>query len=286
MIIEEARAKVNLTLPVLGKRSDGYHELDSVMHSITLADTVTLEKADCLSLSVSGDAPQGQKNLMWQAAELFFKETGTPGAASMTLEKQIPSEAGLGGGSADAAAVLRGLFRLYAPPIPKARLLSMAAALGSDVPFQMEGGCARCRGRGTELAALSPWEGLPLIVVKPDFAVSTKKAYALLDEREMPSSPAATERCVKAIADRDLSLLVDSLSNDFEAVLFHEEPRLREAFRFLSSFSVPARMTGSGSAFFLLPGERDRLSLMEAIKKARPSWQIFSAETAGWHSCI
>ncbi|MDY6084082.1 MAG: 4-(cytidine 5'-diphospho)-2-C-methyl-D-erythritol kinase [Dialister sp.] len=286
MIIEEARAKINLTLPVLRKRSDEYHELDSVMHSITLADTITLEKADRLSLSVTGDAPEGGENLMWQAAEMFFKETGVASAVSMTLEKRIPSEAGLGGGSADAAAVLRGLARLYTPSMDRDCLLSMAETLGSDVPFQMEGGCARCRGRGTELTALSPWEGLPLIVVKPDFSVSTKKAYTLLDAREAPPSSDMTELCAKAIADRDRSLLTRSLSNDFEAVLFHEEPRLREAFTFLSSFSVPARMTGSGSAFFLLPKEKDRLSLMEAIKKARPTWQIFSAETDSWHSCI
>lgn len=279
MISEQARAKINLTLPVLKKRADGYHDLDSIMHSITLCDTVTLEKADEISLSVSGDAPAGEDNLMWQAAALFFKEMGLSGGVSMTLQKRIPSEAGLGGGSADAAAVLRGLARLYTPSMKKESLLSMAAALGSDIPFQLVGGCCRCTGRGTELFPLRPWEGLPLIVVKPDFAVSTKKAYALLDERKFSPSAGATGLCMKALEEKDFAKLSASLSNDFETALFAQDARLKDASAFLSSFSVPALMTGSGSAFFLLPDETNRSSIMAAIQNARPEWQVFSAET-------
>ena len=114
-ITEEARAKINLTLPVLGKRPDGYHELDTIMMSVTLADTVELVPAAGISLAVEGSAPQGPENLMWRAAALFFRETGGGGAA-MRLVKRIPSEAGLGGGSADAAAVLRGPASSAAAP--------------------------------------------------------------------------------------------------------------------------------------------------------------------------
>ena len=113
MIAEKAYAKINLTLSVGEKREDGYHEIDSVMHSISLCDEVTLTEAGGISLSIKeGLAPGGKANLMWEAAELFFRETGFSGGVHMELVKQIPSEAGMGGGSSDAAAVLRGLNRM------------------------------------------------------------------------------------------------------------------------------------------------------------------------------
>ena len=113
MIAEKAYAKINLTLSVGEKREDGYHEIDSVMHSISLCDEVKLTEAGGISLSIKeGLAPGGKANLMWEAAELFFRETGFSGGVHMELVKQIPSEAGMGGGSSDAAAVLRGLNRM------------------------------------------------------------------------------------------------------------------------------------------------------------------------------
>ena len=113
MIIETAHAKINFTLSVGSKRADGYHSIDSLMHSISLSDRITLTKAEAITLSVTeGEAPLGRENLMVRAAERFFEETGLSGGVSMTLAKRIPSEAGMGGGSSDAAAVLRGLARL------------------------------------------------------------------------------------------------------------------------------------------------------------------------------
>ena len=136
MITEKAYAKINLTLSVGERREDGYHEIDSVMHSISLCDEVTLTEAGGISLSIKeGLAPGGKANLMWEAAELFFRETGFSGGAHMELVKQIPSEAGMGGGSSDAAAVLRGLNRMTG------QQLSLAALA------DMEIGRASCRER-------------------------------------------------------------------------------------------------------------------------------------------
>lgn len=279
MITENAYAKINLTLSVCEKRADGYHNIDSLMHSITLSDTVTLEKADGITLSLTeGDAPLGRENLMVQAAELFFKKTGISGGVSMTLAKRIPSEAGMGGGSSDAAAVLRGLARLYGPEISLETLAAWGKTLGADIPFCVIGGAARCRGIGEKLTALSPWAGLPLVITRPPISVSTGKAYGLLDR--MTKRPRnTTEEAVRALAERNPAALRASLSNDFEAGLFPVEPILWETSAYLRTLA-PALMTGSGSAFFLLcEDEKEQRALYERIREERPDWFVARAQT-------
>ena len=181
MIQETAYAKINLTLSVGQKRTDGYHDIDSVMHSISLSDTITLEKADTTTLAVvKGSAPEGRDNLMVKAAELFLREKQLPGV-SMTLAKEIPAQAGMGGGSSDAAAVLRGLAALYETGDSPSDLAAMGASLGADIPFCVAGGAARCEGIGDKLTALPPWEGLPLLIIRPQTSESTARAYAAID---------------------------------------------------------------------------------------------------------
>ncbi len=280
MITENAYAKINLTLSVCEKRADGYHNIDSLMHSITLADTVTLEKAEEITLSLTeGDAPLGKENLMVQAAELFFKETGISGGASMTLAKRIPSEAGMGGGSSDAAAVLRGLARLYGPEISLETLAAWGKTLGADIPFCVIGGAARCRGIGEKLTPLSPWAGLPLVITRPPISVSTGKAYGLLDR--MTKRPKnTTEEAVRALRERNPVALRASLSNDFEAGLFPVEPILWETSAYLRTLTPHALMTGSGSAFFLLcEDEKEQRALYERIREERPEWFAARAQT-------
>lgn len=279
IIRETARAKVNFTLPVLGRRTDGYHEVDTVLHSVTLADEVTLTKAKGLSLVITeGAAPAGPENLMWRAAALFCAETGAPGAA-MTLEKRIPSEAGLGGGSSDAAAALRGLERLYGTHLGRERLLALAARLGADVPFCVAGGCARGKGVGDVLAPLPAWPGLPLLIVKPPAAVSTAEAYRAVDRRGL-WGPNTSDDAERAVRRRDAALLAASLANTFEAALFPDAPALAEVSDALSACG-PALMSGSGSAFFLLIGGEAREQLIERLAAAHPDWQLFKVETAG-----
>ena len=280
MITEKAFAKINLTLSVGEKRKDGYHDIDSVMHSISLHDKITLEKSGEISLSVTkGSAPSGQENLMWKAAELFFAETGISGGVRMELEKHIPAQAGLGGGSSDAAAVLRGLNRLMKTGLSAEELSDMGKRIGADVPFCITGGCCRCRGIGEKLTKVPGWNGLPLVIVRPPVAVETGKAYAVLDRAEKQTGN-KTDACIRAVEEKDRKKLAESLSNDFEKALFAEEPVLEETSRRLALFSRPLLMTGSGSAFFVIAESRtDRKRLAEEIKKEGPGLFIAEAET-------
>ena len=278
MITEKAFAKINLTLSVGEKRKDGYHDIDSVMHSISLHDKITLEKSGEISLSVTkGSAPSGQENLMWKAAELFFAETGISGGVRMELEKYIPAQAGLGGGSSDAAAVLRGLNRLMKTGLSAEELSDMGKRIGADVPFCITGGCCRCRGIGEKLTKVPGWNGLPLVIVRPPVAVETGKAYAVLDRAEKQTGN-KTDACIRAVEEKDRKKLAENLSNDFEKALFAEEPVLEKTSRRLALFSRPVLMTGSGSAFFVIAeSPADRKHLAEEIKKESPG--LFIAET-------
>ncbi|MDU2620798.1 MAG: 4-(cytidine 5'-diphospho)-2-C-methyl-D-erythritol kinase [Dialister sp.] len=280
MITEKAFAKINLTLSVGKKRKDGYHDIDSVMHSISLYDKITLEKSGEISLSVTkGSAPSGQENLMWKAAELFFAETGISGGVRMELEKHIPAQAGLGGGSSDAAAVLRGLNRLMKTGLSAEELSDMGKRIGADVPFCITGGCCRCRGIGEKLTKVPGWDGLPLVIVRPSVAVETGKAYAVLDRAEKQTGN-KTDTCIRALEEKDIKKLAKSLSNDFEKALFAEETVLEETSRRLALFSRPLLMTGSGSAFFVIAESRaDRKRLAEEIKKEGPGLFVAEAET-------
>lgn len=280
MISEIAHAKINLTLSVGEKRPDGYHTIDSVMHSISLADTITLEKAPTISLAITyGEAPKGKENLMVQAAELFFQKTGISGGVTLTLEKRIPSEAGMGGGSSDAAAVLRGLQRLYNVPVSRETLAAWSAPLGADIPFCVLGGAARCQGIGEILSPLTPWTNLPLVIVRPPISVSTGKAYGELD-RLLVKPENTTPACLTALQGRNQESLASSLSNDFETGLFPLESMLQNASTYLRNLSRPALMTGSGSAFFVLAhDEKDRKVLYERIAKEHGDWFVAEAET-------
>ncbi len=253
-------------------------DIDSVMHSISLHDKITLEKSGEISLSVTkGNAPAGQENLMWKAAELFFAETGISGGVRMALEKHIPAQAGLGGGSSDAAAVLRGLNRLMKTGLSAEELSDMGKRIGADVPFCITGGCCRCRGIGEQLTKVPGWNGLPLVIVRPPVAVETGKAYAVLDRAEKQTEN-KTDACIRALEEKDRKKLAESLSNDFEKALFAEEPVLEETSCRLALFSRPHLMTGSGSAFFIVAESRaDRKHLAEEIKKEGSG--LFIAET-------
>lgn len=280
MITETAYAKINFTLSVLGRRPDGYHDLDTVMHSISLSDTVTLEPADAISLTVDGAAPAGPENLMWKAAALFFQVTGKKGGCAMHLAKRIPSEAGMGGGSADAAAVLRGLNGMTGAGLSLDTLCRMGGALGADIPFCVMGGAARCTGIGDKLAPLPPWEGLPLLIVRPNVSVSTRRAYQEMDKQKIQRKQMSRD-AARALELRDGARLIRSLSNDFEPVLFETSPILRETREELTESGYPTLMTGSGSAFFVMVGGADRDVLAKKLRTAHPEWVIELCETVG-----
>lgn len=250
--MEKAYAKVNLTLQVGSRRPDGYHAVMSVMQRISLWDTVTVERGtgrDTLLCSVPV-TENVDDNLCMKAARAFFAETGTKSdGVTITLEKHIPVQAGLGGGSSDAAAVLRALRTLYAPQMIDGQLEEMAARLGSDVPFFIRGGTALATGRGEKLAALPDMPPCWLVIVKPEESHSTAAMYAAIDSA--PQRVSGDSRAVREGLEKgDLSAVAAGLGNDFQQVLPEDSavPAIVEALR--QRGALNAQMTGSGSAVF------------------------------------
>lgn len=281
-IQEKAAAKINLALAVGNRREDGYHDIDTVMHSISLADCVEIRPSDRIDVTVEGaELPQGPDNLAYAAASLFFKETGKGGGASIRLEKHIPVAAGLGGGSSDAAAVLRGLNCMTGAGLSAGRLRELGARLGSDIPFCIEGGCARCMGRGEEIHPVPFWDELSLVICRPDFPLNTPEAYKEADRRPGRALLHAG-RMEEAVRLRDGEYLASSLFNDFESFLFPITPALKETKIYLRQWGCPVLMTGSGSAFFLLVQDMEAAAeTAEKIRARRPDWFAQAARTMG-----
>ncbi len=250
-----AFAKVNLRLDVLARRPDGYHELRTIFQSISLHDTLHVERTrrPGIELQVLGNptlaaAPQ-RENLVWRAADAFLREAKSSGGLRITLQKRIPAGRGLGGGSSDAAAALAGLLRLTKRRIAGERLLSIAAGLGADVPFFLFGGRALGTSRGDEIYPLPDVKRHALLVVSPrDIAVNTRDAYGWLDHRLTKDSGNSKLWSFCALC---WSPQGDGLSNDFESVVFKRHPRLARIRRdLLRAGAAEASLAGSGSAVF------------------------------------
>lgn len=247
MLSSKAFAKINLTLDVVGKRPDGYHLLETVMQTVSLFDVVCVEKADGIAVLCSDKKiPFGEKNTCFKAAKIFFAETGVFGGAKITLEKNIPSEAGLGGGSSDAAEVIKLLDRLYNTSLEKAELERLAAKVGADAAFFVGGGTALCEGVGEKITPLPAFSGKPLLLVKPDFGVSTPEAYRLFDEKGGVSNH-ATPLAAGALSGG--ASLIKYLSNDLEAAVENPEIEKIKA-ELLALGAEAALMTGSGSCVY------------------------------------
>jgi 4-diphosphocytidyl-2-C-methyl-D-erythritol kinase len=248
-----APAKINLDLRVLHKRPDGYHELRTIFQSISLADKISLtyEPSPELSISIDGNVSITD-NLIARAARLVAEELESGGTFRFHLDKRIPMGAGLGGGSSDAAAVLRVLPGAMGRFIAPARLAQLAGTLGSDVPFCLYGGAAVGLGRGEELYPLPNFPPLRGLLVTPDIHVSTPEAYRELSPLLADPDPKRLE--FEQVAwTRDLSLA----RNDFEQVVFEMHPQLAAIREQLDQAgAVCARMTGSGSAIFGLFREK------------------------------
>lgn len=270
--VEKAYAKVNLTLAVGEKRPDGYHEVVSVMQRVSLCDTLTAEQTrEGITLTCSDPAlPSGEENLAHRAASLFFRETGIAGGAALTLEKRIPSQAGLGGGSSDAASALLALRKLYAPALPDTELETMAAALGSDVPFFIRGGTQLATGRGEVLSPLPPLTDGWFVIVKPTESFSTPAMYRRLDEL----SPACTPPLPPL--QGGLPALAAGLFNRFEAAIPAGSAVWDIKARLAAYGALASLLSGSGSAVFgLFDTETAARAAVEAL---RPAWpEIFLA---------
>ena len=247
-----ARAKVNLFLRVGPRRADGYHDLETVFHAIELADTVEIRRVTgtAVTLACRLDVP-AEKNLAMRAARLFLAKAGEERVGlAIQLEKRIPVGAGLGGGSADAAAVLVGLNALLDTPFEVDELCAMGRALGADVPFCVTGGMAEGRGIGDRLRRLTP-SVFDVVVVKPPVAVSTPWAYGALDAQTGQGIAGDLEDVLETIARDGVAALAAYVGNDFERVVLPAHPEIARARDVLGEEGAAwAMMSGSGAAVF------------------------------------
>ena len=269
-VTERANAKVNLTLAVGDKRPDGYHEVETVMTAVDLFDTVTVSRHPGIRDELICDPPvteHPEDNLCMKALRVFFQELGVKeDFVTITLQKRIPTQAGLGGGSSDAAAVLRGLRTLYAPDMTDTRLEEMAAELGSDVPYFIRGGTAAATGRGERLAPLPPMPECWYVIVKPEESHSTAAMYAAIDS--VKAERGADSQCMRqGLAAGDLRQIAAGLSNDFQQVLPEGSavPAIVRSLRELGALN--AQMTGSGSAVFGLFRHREDAEAAAGVLK-------------------
>jgi 4-diphosphocytidyl-2-C-methyl-D-erythritol kinase len=258
-----APAKINLVLEVLRRRPDGYHEIRSVMHALALSDTLTI-RAGAPGVRLTCDPPglpTGPDNLVHRAAVLLSGALGRTPAVHIHLRKRVPVAAGLGGGSSDAAATLRGLCRFWRVRLTPRRLADLAAELGSDVPFFLRGGCALASGRGERL---HPWPAVPglwIALVNPGIAVPTSAVYKNL-KMPLTSRKNYINLMRPAIVRKNPTKIGLNLFNRLEEVTLGEHPVIgRIKAELLDSGATAALMSGSGSTVFgLLPsravGER------------------------------
>lgn len=253
-IVVTAPAKLNLTLDILGRRPDGYHEIATVMQSVDLADTVTLTANDSgrLSLAVRGATlPLDNQNTAWTAAKLFLQHIGQPRVGlHVLLDKRVPMQAGMGGGSADAAGVLVGLNALTGAGLSMEELCALGARVGADVPFCIAGGTAFATGIGTTLAPYPPMPDCAIVLAKPPVGVSTGAAYAAIDSAPMLYRP-DNDGMRRALEQGRLPRIGQLLCNVFEhALALPQVEQLEAAMRTFSPLGCC--MTGSGSVVFAL----------------------------------
>lgn len=259
MVIEtKAYAKINLSLDIVGKRADGYHLLRTVMQSVSLYDTVSAEKSGEIFLSCETPGlPLDEKNTAVKAARVFFSETGLSGGVRLRMEKRIPMQAGLGGGSADAAAVLHLLNRLYETGFSVKELCRMGEKVGADVPFCVFGGTALAEGIGETLRRLEPMPPCEIVIVRPETGVSTAEAYAEIDRRERSELvPETTEAMLRALAGGSVREIGHTLFNAFDFVSASDDRDAIKA-KMCRMGALGVCMSGSGSAVFGLFGAGD-----------------------------
>lgn len=246
-----AYAKINLGLQIIGKRADGYHDIETVFHQVNLYDEIELSQYDNgirFHCDVR-EVPADDSNLCVKAALLLRDVTGIPGNVDIVLRKRIPLGAGLGGSSADAATVLKGLRKLWGLEIPDAELRTLSASLGSDVPFFIDGGTAYATGRGERLESMELEVPYWILVVSPSVHISTAWAYG-----NVQLNPQVRRENLQALVTeniREPRALVNRLRNDFEPLIFREYPEVMRVKETLVRGGADfVLMSGSGSSVF------------------------------------
>ncbi len=271
----KARAKINLVLEVTGKRKDGYHDIKTIMQSLGLCDTVTVSvgggkgKTE-LKCSYEG-IPTDERNLAYQAAKAFYESTGVPfNGLRIYIEKRIPAEAGLAGGSTDAAAVIKALDIIHKTGLSKEKLCETGLKIGADVPYCIMGGTMLAEGIGEKLTPLPDMPPCHVVVCKPPFGISTAKAYKKIDSVNGLQKP-DTAAFIQALKAKDIGRIGKLLSNQFEeAASEHKElPEIKSVMT--GNGALGALMSGSGPAIFgLFPDEVFAKEAFDALHEKYP----------------
>lgn len=287
-----ARAKINLTLDVLGKRPDGYHEVEMVMQSIELHDVITIEETG-RGIEVTTDNPLlagGESNIAYRAARLLVDTHCSGKGVRIHINKNIPLAAGLAGGSTDAAAVLKGLNLLCNLGLSPEELAVQGALIGSDVPFCVRGGTALARGRGEHLTDLPAAPEMWLVLVKPDLQVSTAEIYQNYDAGRVERRP-GTAAMIKALRDTDIRGIAENLGNVLESVTLNRYPVVLEVKRAMEEVGLRRPlMSGSGPTVFGIADDRKeaemaagklRTALPGAFVQVTRTWPAEQQEFGG-----
>lgn len=272
-----APAKVNLALHVLGRRPDGYHDLDTLAVFADIGDRVRVRAADALTLTVSGPfaghAPAGEDNLVMRAARLLKERAGAQAGAEILLEKHLPAGAGFGGGSADAAATLHALGALWRLELSLEELLEIAGGLGADVPMCLVARALRAQGKGERIDLIDGWPALPLVLTWPGRMVATVSVFAALTRRECSPLPVLPAAAGPAAAADWLA----RCRNDLEAPAMSLAPEISDLLDGLRGTKdcLLARMSGSGSGCFGVYGSHGAaLAAARSLVTIRPDWWV------------
>ena len=281
MVTVEANAKINLTLDILGKRPDGFHEVAMVMQTIGLHDTLVMEKTE-RDIELSINVPwlkADEKNLAWRAAELIRQEYGLEGGVRIELTKRIPVAAGLAGGSADAAAVLKGMNDLYGLQLDEEKLCELGARLGSDIPFCIMGGTMLATGRGEVLTRLSDMPETWVVLAKPRISVSTAWAYQNYDEQGAERHP--DNEAIKQAIDRgNRKAVAGLLCNVLESVTIKKYDVIAEYKQMmLDKGAMASMMSGSGPTVFGLAKNREQAESIADVLRQETNADVFVTRT-------
>lgn len=282
-VVAAARAKINLYLAVGAPRADGYHGVTTVAHTLELADEVIVRPGRTLSLTCEPDLGlTGPQNLAWRAARAAGEAFGREPDLEIVVRKEIPAQAGLGGGSADAAAVLRAATVLWDEDLESDRLRAAARRLGADVPFLLAGGAALLAGRGDEIVRVFPPLRAPVVVVHPMAPVSTAAAYRAFDVLQAGPVPSA-ERTTEALLAGDVAELARNLYNNLTNASIAVAPAVAEALREVRETAgiLGAAVAGSGSAVFGIAADDDAAAAAAASIAERGWWARATRMAAG-----
>ena len=280
-----AYAKINLSLRILGKRVDGFHDLDTVFQTISLHDTIKITATDNSEVVLSSNdrrLPTDGTNLVIRAAESLRTRFAANKGAHIRLDKRIPVQAGLGGGSSDAAVTLLALAHLWKLPATRHDLIVLGSQLGADVPFFFFGGTARGTGIGDKVAPLPDAAERFLLILKPNAGTKTSEAYQALDERSLTTRNSKTILSTSPTTEHFEKESFASLENDFEEVIFDLEPEIARAkAALMRTDATAAALAGSGSSVFGIFDSEDAQRRAIQTIELEAGWRVFPCKTVG-----